>query len=90
MTAATWAWGILAALIAALVYWPWFAFVQSHGGYAVLLAHQRGYLGGFAAWPGDLAAQLAQARALAGGQIWLTSAGLAAIAAILLIGFDRN
>ena len=25
--------GILAAIVAAAVYWPWFAFVESHGGY---------------------------------------------------------
>ena len=64
---ATWGLGPLAALVAALVYWPWFAFVQSHGGYGALLAHQRGYLGGFASWPGHLAAQLAQSTALSGG-----------------------
>jgi 4-amino-4-deoxy-L-arabinose transferase-like glycosyltransferase len=86
--AATWSWGLLAALVAAVVYWPWFAFVESHGGYGALLAHQRGYLGGFASWPGHLAVQLAQARALSGGAVWLVSTGLAAGAAILLVGFD--
>ena len=75
-------------VVAALVYWPWFAFVESHGGYAALLAHQRGYLGGFASWPGHLAVQLAQARALSGGADLARFAGLAAAAAILLIGFD--
>jgi dolichyl-phosphate-mannose-protein mannosyltransferase len=88
-TAATWGWGLVAALVAALVYWPWFAFVQSNGGYSALLAHQRGYLGGFSSWPGHLAVQLAQARALSGGAVWLASAGLAAVAAILIIGFDK-
>ena len=43
---ATWGWGLLfAALVAAIVYWPWFRFVESHGGYAALLAHHRGYRG---------------------------------------------
>ncbi len=88
-TAATWGWGLVAALVAASVYWPWFAFVQSHGGYAALLAHQRGYLGGFSSWPGNLAVQLAEARALSGGAVWLAAAGLAAAAAILIIGFDK-
>jgi dolichyl-phosphate-mannose-protein mannosyltransferase len=88
-TAATWGWGLLAASVATLVYWPWFAFVQTHGGYAALLAHERGYLGGFASWPRYLLAQLAQARALGGGALWLASAGLAAMAAILVIGFER-
>jgi 4-amino-4-deoxy-L-arabinose transferase-like glycosyltransferase len=89
ITAATWGWGLLAAFVAALCYWPWFAFVQSHGGYGALLEHQRGYLSGFAPWPGHLAAQLAEARALSGGAIWLTSAGLAAAAATLFVGFDH-
>ena len=31
--AATWGWGLLAAIVAAIVYWPWFEFVESHGGY---------------------------------------------------------
>ncbi len=88
-TAATWGWGLVAALVAAFVYWPWFAFVQSQGGYAALLAHQRGYLGGFSSWPGHLAVQLAEARALSGGAVWLASAGLAAASAILIIGFDK-
>jgi 4-amino-4-deoxy-L-arabinose transferase-like glycosyltransferase len=88
LAAATWGWGLLAALVAAVAYGPWFAFVESHGGYGALLAHQRGYLGGFASWPGHLAVQLAQARALSGGAVWLASAGLAAGAAVLFIGFD--
>ncbi len=89
LTVATWGWGLLAAFVAALVYWPWFAFVESHGGYGALLAHQRGYLGGVTSWPGHLAVQLAEARALSGGATWLAAAGLAAGAAILLIGFDN-
>ena len=58
MAAATWGWGLLAALVAAIVYWPWFAFVQSHGGYGALLAHQRGYLGGLAPGPAISRARL--------------------------------
>ena len=54
--------GLAAALVAAAIYWPWFAFVEAHGGYRALLAHQRGYLGGITAWPVYLAAQLGQAR----------------------------
>jgi dolichyl-phosphate-mannose-protein mannosyltransferase len=85
LAVATWIWGLLAAAVAALVYWPWFAFVQSHGGYGALLAHQRGYLGGFSSWPGHLALQLAQARALSGGPMWVAAAGFAAAVGILLI-----
>ena len=84
-TAATWGWGLVAALVAAAVYWPWFAFVESHGGYGALLAHQRGYLGGFASWPGHLMAQLAQSRALSGGPVWLVASGLAAAFAMTVI-----
>ena len=36
-------------------YWPWFQFVEAHGGYRALLAHHRGYLGGIGSWPGHLA-----------------------------------
>jgi 4-amino-4-deoxy-L-arabinose transferase-like glycosyltransferase len=93
LTLSTWGWGLVAALVAAAAYWPWFAFVQSHGGYSALLAHQRAYLGGLTAWPGHLAAQLAQARALSGGPVWLAAAGLAAAAGILFIGWgaaDRS
>ncbi len=77
-THATWLWGLLAAVVAAAVYWPWYAFVESHGGYAALLAHQRGYLAGAASWPGDLTVQLAQSRALSGGAVWLLCGGFAA------------
>ncbi len=90
LTAATWGWGILAACVAALVYCPWFAFVQSHGGYSALLAHQRGYLGDFASWPGQLAVQLAQARMLSGGAYWILAGALAAGAAIVLIGINSR
>jgi len=77
-TIATWGWGLGAACVAAIVYWPWFQFVESHGGYRALLAHQRGYLGGLSAWPGHLSVQLAQAAALSGGPAWLAGGGLAA------------
>ncbi len=89
-TYATWLWGLLAAMIAAAVYWPWYAFVESHGGYAGLLAHQRGYLSGIASWPGDLKLQLAQSRALSGGPFWLLSGGFAAGLALVFIADDTT
>jgi hypothetical protein len=79
---ATWGWGLLAALIAALVDWPWYRFVESHGGYAGLLAHQRSYLGGLGSWPGHLGIQLAQERDLSGGPAWQVVAGLVAATAM--------
>ena len=80
----------LAALVAAIVYWPWFAFVQSHGGYGALLAHQRGYLGGLA--PGPAISRPSSRRHVhfPAEPIWLASAGLAAAAGVLLIGFDDS
>ncbi len=60
----TFGWGFLGALVAAIVYLPWFRFVESHGGYSDLLRHQRSYLGTVSSWPGHLATQLRQAIAL--------------------------
>ncbi len=64
-----WAWGMLAAGIALLVYAPWLWFVQKHGGYSALLAHQRSYLGPTSAWPHHLLAQQVQQASLNGG-VW--------------------
>jgi len=85
---ATWGWGSLAAIVATAVYWPWFQFVDSHGGYRALLAHQRSYLGAPSSWPGHLSLQLAQARVLSGGPGWLICGGLAAVVAMLSIEGD--
>jgi dolichyl-phosphate-mannose-protein mannosyltransferase len=82
-TAATWGWGAVAALLAALVYWPWFRFVDSHGGYAALLAHQRTFLGDLSSWPEYWSHQLAQERFLSGGPIWVACTGLVAALAML-------
>jgi dolichyl-phosphate-mannose-protein mannosyltransferase len=76
--AAIWGWGLVAVIVAAAVYWPWFQFVDSHGGYRALLAHQRSYVGGLSSWPWHFSHQLAQATALCGGPAWLACSGLAA------------
>jgi hypothetical protein len=86
--AATWGWGLGALLVAALLYWPWFGFVEAHGGYRALLAHQRGYLGGFSSWPGHLWVQLAQADALSAGPNWIACAGLAAALGLAISAGD--
>jgi 4-amino-4-deoxy-L-arabinose transferase-like glycosyltransferase len=83
-TIATWGWGVVAALVAAMVYWPWFQFVESHGGYSALLAHQRSYLRGLSAWPGHWSVQLDQAAALSGGAVWLGCGGIVASVGMLL------
>jgi hypothetical protein len=62
--ARTFGWGALAALIAALVDWPWIRFVEAHGGYSSLVAHQRGYFDGLSAWPANWLLQLRQLVAL--------------------------
>ncbi len=60
----TFGWGCLAAAVAALVYGPWFRFVEGNGGYASLLKHQRGYLDGPSGWPANWLLQLRQLVAL--------------------------
>jgi dolichyl-phosphate-mannose-protein mannosyltransferase len=83
-TAATWGWGVVAAIVATLVYWPWFRFVDLHGGYQALLAHQRSYLGGLSSWPSHWSLQLAQERFLSGNPLWVIGAGLMAALAMLV------
>lgn len=61
------AWGLVAACVAGLVYWPWFAYVDRHGGYRELLNHQRGYFKGVGFWLADWNLQMEQGTRLAGG-----------------------
>jgi hypothetical protein len=56
----------VAALVALLVYAPWIVFVEKHGGYSSLLAHQRSYTGGVETWLPHWKLQMAQSVALAG------------------------
>ena len=77
---AIWGGGLLAAAVAALAYWPWFDFVESHGGYAALLRHHGSYVGGLSTWFEHWRIQLEQAGALSGGLIWsLTGASFACL-----------
>ena len=77
-------WGLLAAFVAAGVVWPWYRFVESHGGYASLLRHQRSYLGGFSTWAPHFAVQFQQSVALSGGwRFLLVGESLAVIGLIL-------
>jgi hypothetical protein len=71
--------GVLAALFACAIYWPWFAFVEAHGGYAALLAHHQGYMRGFGSWLPHLRLQLQQMAALSGGPAWNLTEYLAAM-----------
>jgi 4-amino-4-deoxy-L-arabinose transferase-like glycosyltransferase len=62
--------GLFAALVAGGCDWPWFSFVESHGGYASLLRHQQSYMGGTSTWWPYWETQLAQVVALSGGVYW--------------------
>ena len=83
---ALWGWGAVAALTAAVVYSPWIRYVETHGGYAALLAHHRSYLGGLSSWPGHALLQLQQDRALSGGILWMASGAMAGAMALLASG----
>ncbi len=83
-TIATWGWGFVAALVAAMVYWPWYQFVESHGGYSALLAHQRSYLGGLSSWPGHCRSSSTRRRPSRAGPFWLGCGGIAASLGMLL------
>lgn len=85
-----WGFGLLAAAIAALVYAPWFAFVETHGGYRGLLAHHSGYVGSFDSWFGHWRIQLEQISALSGGWGWNLAAWLPAIAGAILVRPDSR
>ena len=76
---AVWGLGLLAALVAVAVYWPWFTFVESHGGYVGLLKHYQSYMGGVSSWLPHLRLQLEQMAALSGGPAWNVTAYLAAV-----------
>jgi 4-amino-4-deoxy-L-arabinose transferase-like glycosyltransferase len=72
----------VAAGVSALCYLPWYRFVQAHGGYDALMAHQRGYLGRPGEWPAHLRLQLGAITALGGGPLAVAAGwGLAALGA---------
>jgi 4-amino-4-deoxy-L-arabinose transferase-like glycosyltransferase len=82
--------GLIAALVALLVYMPWILFVERHGGYAALMAHHRSYLRGPGAWLPQWSQQMSQSVALAGriagrltwaGIAWVLACAGAALAA---------
>ncbi len=69
--ARTFGFGLVGALVAALSYAPWYAFVErQEGGYAGLVRHHRGYLGGISSWYPHWQHQIAQVVALSGGIYW--------------------
>ncbi len=84
--ARVWGWGLFAAGVAFLVYAPWILFVQHHGGYAALLAHQRGYTGGLGSWPSHFGVQLRQEMGFTAEPILPIVAGLACAAGLFWAG----
>jgi hypothetical protein len=81
----TFGWGLVAALVAALMYAPWYAFVETHGGYADLIRHHRSYMN--SRWRSNLGLQLGQAHALLGGiPSGITSGLLGGIALLWVSG----
>jgi dolichyl-phosphate-mannose-protein mannosyltransferase len=75
--------GAFAGLVSIFAYLPWAIFVDRHGGYAALTAHQRSYLSGPSAWLPHWRIQLAQVMALSGPPIrgifcWVAACGMAA------------
>ncbi len=89
---ATWGYGAVAAIITASVYWPWFAYVDSHGGYSGLMRHHQSYVGGFDSWLPHIRIQLDQVAALSGGPVWNAMEYLAAVLAceLVLLGQPRT
>src|SRR5262249_10244486 len=70
--------GLLASAIAAAMYWPWYSFVERHGGYADLIRHHRSYMGGTGSWVRNWRIQLAQVIAFSGGLTWGAGAWITA------------
>ncbi len=87
---ATWGYGLLALLVAGAVYWPWFAYVEAHGGYAGLLRHHQSYMGGIGSWLLHLRLQLEQVSALSGGPAWNITEYLAAVVGCKLVMLDKQ
>lgn len=54
-------WGLFSVCIAVAIYWPWFQFIDAHGGYFNLMKHHSGYVSPLAKWPSNLRLQWLQA-----------------------------
>ena len=80
-------WGGLAVITAWSIVEPWYRFVETHGGYAKLLNHQRSYLGGLQSWWPHLRAQADQAAALSGPS-WLAVVNI--IVVVLAVRFASS
>ena len=61
----TFGWGLAAVLVGGLIYAPWYYFVETHGGYAALVRHHRGYMHA-ADWWWNGKMQILQASSLSG------------------------
>ncbi len=82
--------GILGAIVAGLVYLPWFLYVEEQTGYRSLMAHHASYVDGPSAWWRNWSRQMSQSIALEGplfGPVrWSSlSLGLAWVAAACVV-----
>jgi 4-amino-4-deoxy-L-arabinose transferase-like glycosyltransferase len=80
--ARVWGQGACAALIALAVFWPWFSFVEAHGGYADLIRHHASYMQGVGVWFTNLNTQLRMNALLEHGSDKL---GIARLASVFLM-----
>ena len=85
-----WGFGLLGAIVAALVYAPWFLFVENHGGYRALMAHHGGYVGSLGSWFAHWRAQLEQLSALSGGFPWNVAGWILALGAAIASRLGRG
>jgi len=70
---------MVAVLTAAILYAPWYLFVENHGGYAALVRHHSRYVGGLETWWPHARVQLAQVVALSGSVAERTSTWMLAV-----------
>jgi len=85
-----WGYGLLGAIVAALVYAPWFLFVENHGGYRALMAHHGGYVGSPGSWLPHWRVQLEELSALSGGFPWNLAGWLLALGAAIAARLGRG
>ena len=83
--ARTFGFGLVGAAVAIALYLLWFRFVDEHGGYSALLAHQRSYMGGLSTWLPHLFRQLEQGYLFSGGIFWGLLKGALAMAAVAIV-----
>ncbi len=80
-----WGQGACAAVLAFGVFWPWFQFVESHGGYSDLIRHHSSYMQGYRTWFPHLLVQLDQSAILEQSAGGLGAVKLLAVFLVMVI-----